>query len=900
MFMRETLHTPRSLLLGLLCFVIFGLLAPKVSAQDAATAISKETIAELDKELNEAKAASSETRQRIAVRRVISNAEELVATHSNDTSRFLALEFLFRAYQRLMALDKDAENRKNFLEICRELVKAPDELAGLRLEADLLLTQAEQAKLGANAEARANALRPLVDRYLNTPVSAKVLRMTMQMALELGDNRLVTDLQEMIEQRFGADLEMIAFQRDKLGGQVLGAPFAGVFKRSDGKMVRLPMDALGRSTTLLFWSKENGGEDLLKGIAAAALQSKDTLAGRLEIISINLDDLPDAGESFIRGLGVNWQVLHLPGGKQNPIYHAFVREDPRILTMSPTGYTALIMAGTGRANKAQSDGTPDYVRMLGSSLARSWTEPHYVMQLSSLFAGDFLVFDPEGKLDPSLPPELKASAKGEKPQPLARVATSVPEETLRVIQDSFVAPPLRYRLSHAEARASYGKAVELCRKAIKDHAKAPDLWIVRNRLIIALMGLWKTDADFGKFQEAVTEAKTALTVGYPPGCDVVASFCIAREALRDPAANPQAVISKLVADGGGEKASGAVLSVAALLSLDTADRKSFEDYRKSILKNHTEYPMMWIFTAFLLDRHHDYWLFQVPFTAGWSYGRRQDYFLSKGDAEEGHRILRAELQTDDGKSLRVPEDLEKEWTMIVFSQPAPWNSKRDDGLPESPERTLQLFAGFASTRPAGDVKVMLATLGGDAAATRSALLAGRSKIDCPVLSIPGGIKNPLVQRLGLLSEDDKINSVLIRKDGRIATVLSGLVGQSGRGGATLGNVVAQEDEKTIAAALERGEIQTAKDMILALAPPFDPNAVDAKGRKLPKPTYSNAHLRARARVYMALKEWDKALADAEEVVQRQLGTDGGMSLRTAELDESERLRDTIKAKLAER
>ena len=84
------------------------------------------------------------------------------------------------------------------------------------------------------------------------------------------------------------------------------------------------------------------------------------------------------------------------------------------------------------------------------------------------------------------------------------------------------------------------------------------------------------------------------------------------------------------------------------------------------------------------------------------------------------------------------------------------------------------------------------------------------------------------------------------------------------------------------------------DKIFALAPPFDPNAVDAKGRKLPKPpAISLAQLRARARVYMALKEWDKALADAEEVVQRQLGTDGGMSLRTDELDASEELKNTI-------
>ncbi|MEI6177057.1 MAG: hypothetical protein WCS43_09210 [Verrucomicrobiota bacterium] len=888
--------TPRALLFILLCIGAAGWLAPKAAAQDAATAVSKETIAELDKELNEAKAASSETRQRIAVRRVIRNAEDLVATHANDTSRFLALEFLFRAYQRLIALDKDVENRKALLETCHQLVKAPDELAGLRLEADLLLTQAELAKQGANAEARAKALRPLVDRYLNTPVAAKVLRMAMLMALELGDNRLTTDLQEMIEQNFAGDLEMISFQRDKLGGQVIGAPFTGVFKRSDGKILRFPMDGLGRSTMFIFWSKDNEGAEVLKGVAAAALQNKATLAGRLEIISINLDGLPDAGESIVRALGVDWQVLHLPEGRKNPIYDAYARSDPKFLTMSPTGYTALIMSGTGRSTKAQSDGTPDYGRMLGSSLARSWTEPRYVTQLSSLFVGDFLILDPEGKLDPTRPPELKAFAKDETPQPLARVATSVPEETLHEIQNTFVAPPLRYRLSHAEAHASYSKVVELCRKAIKDHPAAPDLWIVRNRLIIALMGLWKTDADHGKFHEAVSEAKTALAASYPPGCDVVARFCIAREALRDPAANPQSAISQLVAENGGEKASGAVLSVAALLALDVADRKSFEHYRKAILKNHTEYPMMWTFTSYLLDRYHSYWLFQVPFSAGWSYGRREGYFQTKGDTETVHRILHTELSTGEGKTLRIPEELDSQWTVIVFAKPAPWNSKRDDGLPPSPKNLLKSFNAFAASRPTGDVKVVLALLGGDIESTRAGLddpKNPKNKVEYPILTVPGGIDNPLIHRLGVLSEDNQINSVLVNKDGRIAVMVSGLLHQGRGDGSTIHNVIMREDEKAIATALDRGEIQAAKDKIFALAPPFDANAVDAKGRKLPKPTYSLAHLRTRAKVYVALKEWDKALVDAEEVVQRQLGTDGGMSLRTDELDESEALRDSI-------
>jgi hypothetical protein len=152
---------------------------------------------------------------------------------------------------------------------------------------------------------------------------------------------------------------------------------------------------------------------------------------------------------------------------------------------------------------------------------------------------------------------------------------------------------------------------------------------------------------------------------------------------------------------------------------------------------------------------------------------------------------------------------------------------------------------------------------------------------------------PLVHRLGILSEDNQLNSVLIDKDGRVALMVAGLGGR-GRGNASaMANVIASEDERAVAALIERGDIQAAKDRILLLAPLFDPEAVDERGRKLKKPEYNLAHLRARARVFMALGELDKALVDAEEVVGRQLGTDGGMSLRTDELDASEALRDSI-------
>lgn len=209
----------RALLSLALCFSAAGLLTPHASAQDAAPAITKQAIADFDKSLSSALEEKSEARQRLAVRRVIREVEQLV-DRKNDPGRFLALEFLFRAYQRLITLDDDAKNRQAMLETCRELVKAPDNLAEFRLEADLLLSQADLAKQGANTEARAQALRPLVARYIETPVGSKVLRLAMVMALEMGDSRLVTDLHEMSCERFAGDLEMITFQRDKLGDRL--------------------------------------------------------------------------------------------------------------------------------------------------------------------------------------------------------------------------------------------------------------------------------------------------------------------------------------------------------------------------------------------------------------------------------------------------------------------------------------------------------------------------------------------------------------------------------------------------------------------------------------------------------------------------------------------------------
>ena len=62
--------------------------------------ITQETVASLDKTLEDAKKASSDARKRLALRRAIRNAEELINANQNKPERFLVLAFLFRAQQK--------------------------------------------------------------------------------------------------------------------------------------------------------------------------------------------------------------------------------------------------------------------------------------------------------------------------------------------------------------------------------------------------------------------------------------------------------------------------------------------------------------------------------------------------------------------------------------------------------------------------------------------------------------------------------------------------------------------------------------------------------------------------------------------------------------------------------
>lgn len=840
----------------------------------AQSSISGDDIVDLHKDLDAVSTSSSKARKKLVVRRVVRDAESLIKKNPSAPNRFEVLSILFRSQQVLVNLDNSVTNRRAFLATCEELVAAPDEYAALRIDADVLLTQARSARAGGDSRARSDALRPLVERYQDTEVEAKAIRIAMIMALELGNNRLVNDLRKIIAERIPGDAGMINFLRDNLGGQVFGAPFVGTFEQADGSVIKFPMDSLGTTTAVYFWSKDDGGLEDLKELAEAwklaVADPERAVSGRFRFVSMNVDELPDAGESILREHGLDWPALRLPGGREHPIYKTYGRHDPRVVTISPTGYAAIFLTSSRRSR--------GYERNMQSWLARSWTKPRYNSQLQSMFAGEFLVMPSHGEFDPAAPPEWKAIAANdsESVERLSRTAESVPEDKLHAIQACFIQPPFRYRTPFDQIRANYEKADALCREATTSHPAAPDLWIVRNRRIATLLGLWKLKGENQYFAAAVEEARTAVESGSPAGTDVIARFCLARESLRKPDVNSESVIRNFVADG-GEQASGPALAAAALLALDVADRKLHEEFRRAYLDQFAEHPAMWTSTTFLLDRYHRYWMYHPPFVAGWTYGRRQGHFLAIGEPEDAQRTLQLELKTLEGDTVRFPRKDEKKWTVISFASSAEGGSY------------LSRYGSFVEQRPVDDVNLLTAVLNDDAEATRQALEAKKRPDIFPTMLVHGGMQNPVVQELGILAEEAKPNLALLRPDGSIAAVLSGLT-MSTQHGSVIQNVLEWHDEKAVDDALARGDLEEARRLAFLFAPVEEAASGE---KKQPAKKISVPHQRSRAKVYLATGDLDAAYADAEQVYLAVNSKAGWLSMRTDDLEESESLKETI-------
>ncbi|MBT7700646.1 MAG: hypothetical protein HN700_10155 [Verrucomicrobia bacterium] len=755
-------HRRTRLWLGVLWCLGLWVFAP---AAPAAELIPEARITALQAELAQGMRGTSMVEVRRACKSVARQASALLEASPEAPNQYAVLAVLFQSQKRLIALENTERTRALLFETCNRLLKAPDEYAELRLEADLLLSDQVSAERGATRQERVEALAELVARYRDTPAEIKSLMMAARIAPRLEvfslEHKLLGDLSE----RFPGNLRVMEFLRKRLSASTLDALFAGTYSSADGRVLSFPVDRLGHSSLLLFWSgKTPDIEQWLDGIKD--VQSR--FPGRFDVFSFNLDDLDDGAAATLRKRGLDWTALRVPGGRKSQVYRIYAGKDPLVMRVNPHGHTFLYP--TLAQSRAPDRSVESALALLQTTMEENLDDARYLAQLQSLLVGDFLVTQP---------------AAG-----LKRQGKSVPIEVLAPIQSCFVAPPFRYRLTTQEALANYRKAEDLCRQAIARYPDAPDLSLVRHRRIIALLGLWKLTCEPVHLERAVEEAQACLAVAPPPKHRVVPEFCLAKEALRRADSNSQNVLSAYIDATGGDAAPASALAAAAILTLDAGRRDLHAVYRGMVLGLRHDDPTLWPVVSFLRDPHHTYRLFKAHYYYPPSMERRRErgrlrrYTVAWDVPADKSGPLKAEFKTLDGGALSLPGDTVGALTILVFVEP-----------PADPGADFSVFINGAVTEDAKgnkrevhgimqrvfqlaekneDIGLVAVFLSEDPERIK-ALMKNPHPWPCQVVMAPGGLRHPLVRRLGVLSPDRVPNMVLLNRDGTIAWTQSGIV-----------------------------------------------------------------------------------------------------------------------------
>jgi hypothetical protein len=261
-------------------------------AQGTPAGIPETEITTLRQELGTQNTHTSAVKKRRACKVIIRKGNSLVEANPTAPNRYRVLGIVFQSQKRLLALDNSDRNREALFKTCATLAKAPDAYATLRLEGDMILMERKMSGKKAGLKERTQALADLLQRYRDTPAEAKSLMIATMIAPKLEAFELEKQINKAMDERFAGDMDVIEWRRTHRNHAHFKLIFKGTFTRLDGTTLTFPIDGMGHTCLMFFWS-EKAPEYEKQMLAMKDLQSRFT--GQFKVFSFNVDELADGG-----------------------------------------------------------------------------------------------------------------------------------------------------------------------------------------------------------------------------------------------------------------------------------------------------------------------------------------------------------------------------------------------------------------------------------------------------------------------------------------------------------------------------------------------------------------------------------------------------------------------------
>jgi hypothetical protein len=300
------------------------------------------------------------------------------------------------------------------------------------------------------------------------------------------------------------------------------------------------------------------------------------------------------------------------------------------------------------------------------------------------------------------------------------------------------------------------------------------------------MGLWNLTAKLNYFEEALKLAKENISSDLPKGAGLVAQMCLAKEKIRNDENPASKILDTFINTSKDKNFNTPRYICGAILSLYANSPESYYTYQGNILKNiDKNNSFLWSSMNALKNRYNQFRILKPNSTRvdrSWTRSHIVHHNINKKyDTLNG-----LELKTLNGNTHVIGKDNDNKLSLLLFIEPPSDPSadfpivKDRSGKPTENDlirQVVKLASSLSNKHLNKRVQVYIAFIS-DNKKQINYLINKNKWTACKPLIIPKGLKNPLINRLGILSADRMPNVYLLKSDGRIVWNTCGQVYKS--------------------------------------------------------------------------------------------------------------------------